>query len=251
MTKDPLADLPLGRNVEIIAHHPAGLIALQKPDGVLSHPNRKGKNADSLLSATYDLDLQAFTWPVPEGATQQLHLLHRLDSPTSGIILLSLNPDLAETIRALFAERKVRKTYYALVQDRGRGRNETWTDKLEVVRSDGQLRVKRSPRGREAVTKVTFERQGIGRNGLSLLRFEPITGITHQLRVQAAMRGFSIVGDKTYGDFALNRRIGRDKKTRRLFLHASQVALTFAWKGKKIHFEAESPLPRSFGKAMA
>ena len=110
MTKDPLADLPLGRNVEVIAHHPAGLIALQKPEGALSHPNRKGKNAESLLRTSYDLDLQAFTWSDPSGAEQQLHLLHRLDSPTSGVILLSLNPDLAETIRALFAERKVRKT---------------------------------------------------------------------------------------------------------------------------------------------
>ncbi len=253
MPEDPLADLPLGRNVQVIAHHPAGLLALHKPEGILSHPNRAGDRdqSKSLLKADYDLDLQAYLWNGNDGEKRQLHLLHRLDSPTSGVILLSLDTQLADQVRTLFAERKVRKTYHALGQEKGPGRNETWTDKLEVMRRDGKLRVKRSPRGREAITKVTFERQRVGRNRLSLLRLEPTTGITHQLRVQAAQHGFSIVGDRTYGDFALNRRIGRDKKARRLFLHASQVALKFSWNGQSVAFEAESPLPRAFGKLMS
>ena len=249
--EDLSADLPLGRNVQLIAQHPAGLLALHKPEGILSHPNRSGDQSKSLLHADYDDDLQAYLWTNASGEEQVLHLLHRLDSPTSGAILLSLDVQLADAVRTLFAERKVRKTYHALVQEKGRGNNETWKDKLEVTRRDGQLRVKRSPRGREAVTKTCFVRQRVGRNGLSLIRLEPITGITHQLRVQAALHGVCVVGDRTYGDFALNRRIGRDKKARRLFLHASQVSLDLKWKGQTLAFDAESPLPRPFGKAMS
>ena len=247
---DPSAELPLGRNVQVIAHHPEGLIALQKPEGTLSHPNRTRDESKSLLQTEYDKELQAYLWRDESGAKRELHLLHRLDSPTSGAILLSLDSPLADAVRSLFAERKVKKTYHALAQEKGRGRNETWKDKLEITRRDGKLRVKRSPRGREAVTKVTFERQRIGRNGLSLLRLQPTTGITHQLRVQAALHGFCIVGDKVYGDFALNRRIGRDKKARRLFLHASHIALELSWKGRRLNFQAESPLPRAFGKML-
>jgi len=248
---DPVADLPLGRNVQLLAHHPAGLLALHKPEGTLSHPNRSGDQSKSLLHAEYDPDQQSYLWSGDNGEERQLHLLHRLDSPTSGVILLSLESQLADAVRGLFAERKVKKTYHALTLEKGRGRNETWKDKLEVTRRDGQLRVKRSPRGREAITKVTFERQRVGRNGLSLIRLEPITGITHQLRVQAAMRGFCVVGDRTYGDFSLNRRVGRDKKARRLFLHATHVAFEFSWNGETLAFATESPLPRSFGKLMA
>ena len=245
-----LAELPLGRNVEVIAHHEAGLGAWQKPAGTLSHPNRTKDESKSLLQTRYDLDRQAYCWTNEHGEKRQIHLLHRLDSPTSGVILLSFDDKLANQIRDLFATRKVCKTYHALAQEKGRGRNDTWKDKLEVGREDGKLRVKKSHRGREAITKVTFERQRVGRNGLSLLRMEPLTGITHQLRAQAALRGFFIVGDKTYGDFPLNRRIGRDKKARRLFLHATHIALEFSWNGKPERFEAESPLPRAFGKVM-
>ncbi|MFP6901303.1 MAG: RNA pseudouridine synthase, partial [Opitutales bacterium] len=159
---DPSAELPLGRNVQVIAHHPEGLIALQKPEGTLSHPNRIRDQSKSLLQAEYDNELQAYLWADDSGADKQLHLLHRLDSPTSGAILLCLDSQLADAVRGLFAERKIRKTYHAPGQEKGRGRNETWKDKLEVMRHDGILRVKRSPQGREAETKVTFERQRIG-----------------------------------------------------------------------------------------
>ncbi|MFP6855087.1 MAG: pseudouridine synthase [Opitutales bacterium] len=242
--------LPLGRNVEILATHPAGLVALHKPEGVLSHPNRKKEKSPSLLQSPYDDEIQAFLGSDEAGAQRPFHLLHRLDSPTSGVILGSLDAKLAKQVRRLFADRQVLKVYHALTQEKGPGRNETWTDRLEIVRQDGKLRGKRSVRGREAITAVCFERQRIGRNGLSLIRLEPSTGITHQLRIQASLRGFPIVGDRTYGDFSLNRRIGRDKRARRLFLHASQIVLEFYWQGKNIRFEAESPLPRSFGKAM-
>ena len=56
-------DLPLDREAKILDHHPSGLIAIDKPVGVLTHPNRKGeKKARTLLRADYDLKEERYTW---------------------------------------------------------------------------------------------------------------------------------------------------------------------------------------------
>ena len=56
-----------------------------------------------------------------------------------------------------------------------------------------------------------------------MLRMEPLTGRTHQLRVQCALRGIPIIGDKSYGDFSFNRKLSRASKTDRLCLHAAEI----------------------------
>ena len=59
----------------------------------------------------------------------------------------------------------------------------------------------------------------ISGEAFSLIQLEPLTGRTHQLRVQCAQHHFPILGDKTYGDFKCNRRL----RTERLFLHANSI----------------------------
>ncbi len=75
---------------------------------------------------------------------------------------------------------------------------------------------------------------------MSLIELQPLTGRTHQLRVQCAARGFPILGDRTYGDFAWNKRL----KAERLYLHAEKVSFIFG----KITFEAKYPSEWDFGK---
>ena len=83
-----------------------------------------------------------------------------------------------------------------------------------------------------------------------MLRLEPITGRTHQLRVQCALRGLSIVGDKSYGDFTFNRKIARASKIDRLCLHAAEISLKYNYENQTFDFWADSPLPRSMGKLL-
>jgi 23S rRNA-/tRNA-specific pseudouridylate synthase len=184
------------------------------------------------------------------GVERSLHLVHRLDSPTSGVLLATFSTELAVSLRKSFAERETRKTYYAIVREKGKARDGHWKDRLEEVREGGNLRVK-AGRGHEALAKVTFERRRVGRLGLSLVRLEPVTGRTHQLRVQASTRGFPIVGDRIYGDFALNRKIARASRVERLCLHATSIELGFKHQGTSIKFYAESPLPRILGKLLS
>lgn len=83
-------------------------------------------------------------------------------------------------------------------------------------------------------------------SGLSLLRLEPHTGRSHQLRVQCARRRLPIVGDQTYGDFARNREFARRTGLKRLFLHSLATSFTYDWQGRACSFAAEAPLPADF-----
>ena len=88
-------------------------------------------------------------------------------------------------------------------------------------------------------------------NKPTLLRMEAKTGRTHQLRVQSALHGHPILGDKTYGDFAMNKTFaGRDPRFARMFLHCSHTAFRYPWAGGEHKFVAASPLPESFIDAL-
>ena len=238
--------LPLDRDAKILDEHPTGILAIEKPAGVLTHPNRKStKKSRSLLLADYDYSSECYVW-----SGNKLFLVHRLDSPTSGVLLACRTEEVAKILHEAFARRKVRKTYHAVVKQKAKAGNGEWKDRLEEFRMDGKLRVRRG-KGAEAVTRASFEREKVGRLALSLLRLEPHTGRTHQLRVQAAARGFPIVGDRIYGDFSLNRRITRQTKVERLCLHASSIEVGFSLNGERHHFASESALPRAFGKLIS
>src|SRR5689334_12654653 len=109
------ATLPLGRGVALIARDENGLAAFDKPAGVLSHPNSAEDEPRSLLNARYVMDGEYFEWKRAEGGeAERLWLLNRLDSATSGVILVAASEELATTIRAQFKRKQVRKVYHAL-----------------------------------------------------------------------------------------------------------------------------------------
>jgi 23S rRNA-/tRNA-specific pseudouridylate synthase len=88
-----------------------------------------------------------------------------------------------------------------------------------------------------------------GNPPLALIQLEPRTGRSHQLRVQCAQRHLPIVGDATYGDFALNRAFARRTGNKRLFLHSSETAFDYEWAGKSWRFLARAELPEAFEEA--
>lgn len=82
------------------------------------------------------------------------------------------------------------------------------------------------------------------------MKLEPLTGLTHQLRVQCAKHGMPILGDATYGDFKANRRLRAASGIGRLFLHCSQTVLHLEMAGNAADFSASAPLPESFNTMM-
>lgn len=238
--------LPLGRDVQLLTHDVNGLAAFDKPAGILSHPNDSGDAPRSLLTCRYDKNGECFVWKDAVGAERRLWLLNRLDGATSGVILCAATEALASAIKAQFAKKQVRKVYHALVFGKPSEKTQMWRDLLAVQKAGGVIRTIATRGNIPAHTQMQFIRHGQGTFSTSLVRLEPHTGRSHQLRVQCAKRSLPIVGDQTYGDFALNRTFAKATGDKRLFLHSLETSFTYEFGGRSHHFKAIAPLPRVF-----
>jgi 23S rRNA-/tRNA-specific pseudouridylate synthase len=214
------------------------VVALHKPCDVLSIPNEEGKvSKNTLLQLPYDFERRCYIFP--DG--QKFFLLNRLDAPTSGLLIGCFDEGIAHAIRECFAKQEVRKTYYALTAYQKMPSNGVFRDVLEERRSGTHLRVTRG-RGEEALTRYFLEEAlSFGKIPLLKLRLQPITGRTHQLRVQCALRKLPIIGDKTYGDFVLNRKLWAILPEKRLHLQSCAIEFEYKFQGKKYLFSAQIP----------
>lgn len=241
--------LPAGRGVTLVRHDANGLVAFSKPAGTLSHPNTPKDQPRSILDARYDKDGEFYAWRDAGGSDRRLWLLNRLDSATSGVVLVAADESLAIEIKDLFARHAVTKLYNALVFGRPRAASELWRDRLGVERRGSFVRAGAGQVPAQSEMRVL--RAEPGRPALSLLELKPLTGRTHQLRVQCAKRHLPIVGDATYGDFRRNREFAKATGLKRLFLHSVETRLEYERGGRKVAFRAEAPLPEEFRRALA
>ncbi|MGJ8654679.1 MAG: RluA family pseudouridine synthase [Opitutaceae bacterium] len=242
-------ELPLTRGVQVLASNDDGLVALEKPIKVMSHPNSASDRERSILDAGYDYDGEFFVWTNEAGEERRAWLINRLDSPTSGVILLGLNPEISETIKLCFATHKVVKTYYALVKRKPSKPNGSWSDVLRKDVKNG-ARVIRNGQSVKAKASYQFVRSPIGGFPIALIKLLPVTGRTHQLRVQCKKHGHPIVGDRTYGSFSFNREVAHETGERRMMLHSGETTVKYAYKGKLREFKATSELPEAFHAVM-
>jgi 23S rRNA pseudouridine1911/1915/1917 synthase len=135
-----------------------------------------------------------------------LGIVHRLDRPTSGLLIWAKTPKAARRLSSQFERRRVVKEYWAIVESARRiteaeTGDETWTDWLTHADATGVVRCvePRTLGAREAITRAHFETVRSIAPGLAWLRLWPRTGRTHQLRAQTGRRGLPIVGDSAYG----------------------------------------------------
>lgn len=211
------------RNPEIIYENEWFCI-VDKPEGMLSVPGKgAAQSVQRWLEQRY-------------GADRQVKVAHRLDQDTSGILLATFGEAPYKLMQSLFATRKVRKTYEAVLEGDYEARGMARTGHIDLPLSPDWLdrprqRVDREG-GKEALTDYEFT--GVA-DGHSRILFHPLTGRTHQLRVHAASAmglGMPIAGDRLYG---LNKGNGHE----RLHLHARTLEFTFPIDGR--HYRFDSP----------
>jgi 23S rRNA pseudouridine955/2504/2580 synthase len=153
-----------------------------------------------------------------------LELAHRLDSETSGCLVLAKRKRILRELHSLLREGKVTKIYWALTKGK-------WKDsELRVdlplhkdYRDGGKQVVEVHQEGKAALTVFhtlkSFNRQA------SLMEVKLYTGRTHQIRVHAQHRGHPIAGDDRYGDAEFNK-LTRHMGLKRMFLHARSIDFT-------------------------
>jgi 23S rRNA pseudouridine955/2504/2580 synthase/23S rRNA pseudouridine1911/1915/1917 synthase len=220
---------------EIIIRETENWIALNKPSGLLSIPDRKGKEI-SLKS----LLIQRF------GA---IFTVHRLDKDTSGLIVFAKNEEAHKHISQQFENRQTEKIYQGIVIRSPQNRKGTVTAPImEHPVKKGTMVINR--KGKEAVTDYeVMEDFGI----YSLLQFQIHTGRTHQIRIHMKDIGHPIVCDELYGDakpillssfkkkFNLSKYTEEEKPIlNRLALHSFKLSFTDL-DGTKQELEAELP----------
>ncbi|HWA87060.1 MAG TPA: RNA pseudouridine synthase, partial [Opitutus sp.] len=164
----------------------------------------------------------------------------------SGVILVAADGELAGELRRQFREKRVAKIYQAIVFGRPVPPVNVWRDVLEVVKRAGQIRTTAGTGSVRAETRMRVMRTRLGAAPLALLQLEPLTGRSHQLRVQCAKRRLPIVGDQTYGDFGRNREFAKRTGVKRMFLHSLETRCSYEWRGRQFAFEAKAPLPDEF-----
>jgi 23S rRNA pseudouridine955/2504/2580 synthase len=196
----------------------SGLMAVNKPSGLAVHGiNSLDEQVRSFLADKLTASLSFKPGP-----------LHRLDKPSSGIVVFSTNIEGARLFSSLMREQKVRKTYLAILEGNVKS-EEIWQEELirdkdmkktfvSKVNTDGS---------KTAITKVT----PLAKDGnLSLIKAEIATGRTHQIRAQAAFHGYPLAGDIKYGGKKLS---GKES----FFLHA--------WKLEFLEFTITAPINKS------
>lgn len=218
-----------------IVYEDGDLLVIDKPAGLAVHPGA-GRKAGTLANALafHFQQISSEQWPDPE----RPGIVHRLDKPTSGLLVVAKTPEIHRRLSEQFSRRQVRKTYRALVH----GIPKPQQGELSwPIGRDRRRRTRMSvqPAGRPALTAYEVEKQ-VG--PFSLLRVDLHTGRTHQIRVHMAHAGHPVVGDSVYGTRSTRKQelalLGGDT---RMFLHAARLEFRHPSTGKLLRFR--SPLP--------
>jgi 23S rRNA pseudouridine1911/1915/1917 synthase len=225
------------------------LIVVEKPAGLLTHAS-KPQHTRTLR----DMLCELLGYERAVGG--QVSIITRLDRETSGLVLIAKTHEAARACGLSMMRGDIHKEYLALVRG--------WPadDRFEIdapIRRRGEVEMapvylERAvlPGGATAFTRFVverrFERAGAGR--FALVRAEPVTGRTHQIRVHLAFAGHAVVGDKLYGpggsdlylrfiETGWTDELARSLLLPRHALHA--VALSMEWQGTVRRWEC--PLP--------
>ena len=123
-------------------------------------------------------------------------LVHRLDQDTAGCLLIALRKQALIKAQACFAQHKVNKVYWAIVQGRPKKYSGIITSPLLKITQKGQWKMIQDNKGQNALTKWKFLK---GDNTCSLIELNLQTGRTHQARAHCSIMGHPIIGDTIYG----------------------------------------------------
>ena len=211
------------------------LVAINKPSGLLVHKSMIDKH--EIYFAMKILSEQIGQWVYP---------VHRLDKPTSGVLLFALDSHTAKLISEQFSSHTIEKTYIAICRGYVNAEgliNHPLTQKLDKISDKDTSKVKEA---QEALTRyrclgqVEIQEQ-VGKYETvrySLVELKPQTGRKHQLRRHMKHINHHLLGDTKYGRGEHNIFIRKRYGVNRLLLHAINLELVHPYTKDKICLSA-------------
>ncbi|MCV2884979.1 tRNA pseudouridine(65) synthase TruC [Aestuariibacter sp. AA17] len=178
------------------------IVAVHKPSGLLVHRSLIDKRETEFAMQM-----------VRDQIGQHVYTVHRLDRPTSGVLLFGLSSEVARRLTEQFTQKHIEKTYYAIVRGYAPEQGDidyALKEKLDKIADKMANKDKEAQDARTLFKRLgTFELPfAVGRYQTarySLVRLNPLTGRKHQLRRHMAHIRHPIVGDTTHGDGKQNK----------------------------------------------
>jgi 23S rRNA pseudouridine1911/1915/1917 synthase len=228
---DEHAPTPKPESAATIVFEDAHVVVIDKPSGVSSVPYEKrelGTAMDAIRAAWRHAKRRATTTP--------LHVVHRIDKETSGLLAFAKTKLAERELAALFRAHEVERTYLCVAH--GRVRDRRIESMLVVDRGDGLRGSTRRPgQGKRAVTHVRVVEE-LPLATLCEVKLE--TGKTHQIRIHLAEDGHPLVGEKVYiRDFV--KRGGEPLPSARLLLHAATLGFVHPVTGTRVQLTSVPP----------
>ena len=194
MPKPNFIDLPGCEPIPIL-YEDRVVLAVDKPRGWMLVPESWQNTSRNLQAAITSSVAAGDFWARSRGLKYLRHV-HRLDAETSGVLLFAKSPGAMDIISNLFEDRRMEKTYLAIVI--GAPKQTEWVCQLKLApdpKQSGRVKVD-SHSGKNAETRFKLLET---RGPYTLAEARPVTGRTHQIRVHLAECGLPIVGDAMYG----------------------------------------------------
>jgi len=240
--EDNLIPEPIDLDIE---YEDSEIVILNKPSGLVVHPGAgisKGTLANALIY--HFNNLSKINGNLRPG------IVHRLDSDTSGLIIIAKTNQAHRFLSDQFQKRKIKKEYTAITWGNWSPKS-GFIDKPIVRKKNDPTSFCVGKNGRASYTKFKFKQN---LNHFSMVSFFPKTGRTHQIRVHSKFLGFPIFGDKKYGGGKTKTRgfLPEFKKIYSKFLdefnghalHANKIS--FIHPSTKKNLDIEIGLPNRF-----
>jgi tRNA pseudouridine32 synthase/23S rRNA pseudouridine746 synthase len=202
-----------------VVHADAACVVVDKDAGLPSVPGRPEHLKDSAAARVQQLYADA-------------RVVHRIDMPTSGLLLFARGPLMQRALSREFAARRVQKGYVAVVA--GEMNDDAGTIELPIA-TDWERRPRRCIDALRGAASTTHWRVLARDPGRTRVELRPVTGRSHQLRVHLAAIGHPILGDALYAPPDVQSAAGR------LLLHASTLELAHPASGATVRFASAVP----------
>ena len=215
-----------------LLHRDEGIVVIHKPSGLLVHRSPIDRHETRFVLQILRNQLGQKVFPI-----------HRLDKPTSGLMVFALDSHAAAELNRQFRENKVRKQYLAVV--RGHCPDSGYID--HALRADpdsyagrpepGPAKAAQTSYARLATNTLPVEIETYPSSRYSLVLAEPHTGRTHQIRRHFKHISHPIIGDAKHGRGRHNRYFAQHLGCARLLLHASHLAFSHPLSAQPLAFD--------------